>query len=184
MLAIQQQSKRFLKVKAKLPNTLPNQIFKEADTTNFLSKYKVIGVKSRQLPKLNEIKEASVPYTQNDHAVLKDSLVSLFGTDLISTPIPNNLLINKKHLLNNRLEKPFEDYSKTEKLQQIGNNEHFNLIGTSYANFLSEKYKNNTLNLNKLHSDESTAVLGFLYLINYKNNSLTAFEERLLEKLS
>lgn len=183
MQCIQQQSKRFLKVKAKLPNTLPNPIFKEADATRVFKKYKVTGLRSRPLPNLAEIKEVAVPYAENDYISLKNSLASLLGDDIVNRDLPANLLINKSLLLDNRLEKPFQDYSKTEKIEQLGNNEHFNILGDSYSKYLSRKYSENKLNLNKLHPQESIAVLGFLYLTNYKNNNLESFEKKLIEKL-
>lgn len=184
MFCLQQQSKRYIKLKVKLPNTLPNPIFKEADTARFLKKYKVTGLKSRQLPNLDELMAVSIPYTNDDYSTLKNNLTSLFGNDIINRELPANLLINKSLLLDKRLEKPFQDYSKTEEIEQIGNNEHFNLLGDSYARLLSNKYKEQTLNLSKLHPTESTAVLGFLYLINYKNNNLDTFEKLLVEKLN
>ncbi|XBW36136.1 hypothetical protein QEN19_001714 [Hanseniaspora menglaensis] len=183
MFCIQHQSKRFLKVKAKLPNNLSNPIFNETDANKFLAKYTVTGLKSRNLPKLDEIKEVPIPYTSSDYISLKENLHAIFGSEIISRDFPANLLISKSYLLDNKLEKPFENYSKIDNLQQTGNNEHFNLLGDTYANFLAKKYSTTTLNFKKLHGKESTAVLGFLYLINYKNNNLTSLEKALIEKL-
>lgn len=192
MFCTQLQAKRFLKIKIKLPVPHANHKVNEMklneinksriDPETFINNYHKIYT-PESLSEKASIVETLVKSTNTEITPLLEDLKQKFGDNLVPSTIPKNILISEEKFNATRLPQPFTKHSKNEIIEQMGNNAHFTDIGNTYIDFL--KLKNPAFKAeNTIENNVATAVLGYLYVFNYKAGKAEEFESKLINLAS